>query len=99
MRSKITFQECKHKPRDEDIKKVKKNKHEIIEELLKTTHHIKLTGICLYLYMDFNNCRFLVEKLDGESNRRLHAVLGNALEGWQCVSKGRIYVADHRPGS
>lgn len=79
MRGKITFQECKHKPRDEDVKKVKKNKHEIIEELLKTPPHIKLTGINLYLYTDFNNCGFLVEKLDGGSNRRLHAVLGNTL--------------------
>lgn len=100
IRSEITFQECKHKPRDEDIKKVRKNKHEIIkEELLKTTPHIKLTGINLYLYTDFNNCGFLVEKLDGDSNRRLQAVVGNTLEGRQCVSKGRSYVADPRHGS
>jgi len=79
MRGKITFQEYKHKPRVEDIKNVKKNKYETIEELLDTTPH-KLTGINLYLYTDFNNRGFLVENLDSESNRRLHAVWGNTLD-------------------
>lgn len=60
--------------------------------------------INLYLYTNFNNCGFLVEKSDSESNRNLQAALGNTLEGLAvCQQRQNLcafvaYVANHRWG-
>lgn len=58
MGGKVTFQGCKQKSRDEEIKKMKKKKHETKEELLDTTPHIKVTCtiytcIQIFTIMDF----------------------------------------------
>lgn len=81
MGGKITFQERKDKPRDEGVEKATEKEHETREELLATIPRIRLTGTNLYLGTNFNNHRFLVEKLDGESNKRLQAALGTTVEG------------------
>lgn len=46
-----------------------------------------------YLYTNFHNYGLLVEKIDGESNRKLQAALGNPREGFQSVSKCRAHVS------